>query len=80
VWAVVGNTDLHAQALQNREAYRQRTSIAIAKARTVDKTFLAQDFQSGLIPNRVFAHQNDVRGSQDFVVDDTHGGYKTKSF
>jgi hypothetical protein len=77
VWAV--GVD-HTKALQDRDAYRQRASIAIDKARTIhDKTFLAQDLQSGLVPNTLFEHSGQVRGSKEFVVDDMHGGYKVES-
>ena len=75
IWAV-GGGEVIAEALHRRAKYRERTDTAIHEARTVhDKTFLANDMKSGLIPNHLFAHQADTRGRQAFQVDEKHGGY-----
>jgi len=76
VWGV-GGDEVITQALRDRVEYRERTDTAILLARTVqDKSAFAADMQSGLIPNRLFTHQEEARGRADFVVDDKHGGYR----
>jgi hypothetical protein len=79
VWGVGGEERI-AKALEARSEYRSQTGSLIERARTVnDKTQFAKDLSSGLIPNKVFAHQQEVRGRAAFEVDDVHGGYKLDS-
>jgi len=76
VWAVGGAAVIE-ESLKKQEQYRAAKNAALLEAQRVhDKSFLAQDFQSGLIESKLFAHQDTVRGRQDFRVDDNHGGYK----
>ena len=76
VWGVGGDAVIQ-KALEDRAEYRQRVDELILRARMVhDKSQFVSDLQSGLVPNRLYGHQTQVRGRQDFVVDDDHGGYK----
>lgn len=76
IWGV-GGDDIITSALRERAEYRERTDTAIAKARVIyDKSFIATDMKSGLIQGNLFSHRQDVRGREEFQVDDEHGGYK----
>lgn len=77
VWGVGGEESI-AKALRDRADHRERTNTVIEQARMVlDKTAFAKDLQSGLIPgSKIFAHDKEVRGRQEFRVDEEHGGYK----
>jgi TLD len=76
VWGVGGDETI-TSALRDRAEYRERCDAAIHRARTVhDKMQFTEDMQSGLIPTTLYEHHKDVRGRQEFSVDDTHGGYK----
>jgi len=76
VWGV-GGDEIITQALRDRADYRERYTTAIQRARKVhDRAAFAEDFKSGLIPNKAFAHQEAARGRPEFRVDDEHGGYK----
>jgi hypothetical protein len=75
VWGVGGDAVI-TQGLRDRAQHRQRTDTALSRARSVkDKTAFAKDMKSGLIMNKLFAHDDQVRGRQDFRVDEKHGGY-----
>ena len=61
VWGVGGDETIQ-QALRERAEYRERTDTAIARARTVkDKTAFAKDMKEGLVPNKLFEHDEQVR-------------------
>ncbi|CAB9499539.1 TLD domain-containing protein KIAA1609 [Seminavis robusta] len=76
VWAV-GGEDVVELALQEQQDYRERRQHLIHQARVVkDKSQIAMDMQTGLIPNSLFEHKEHVRGRTEFAVDDTHGGYR----
>jgi len=76
VWAV-GGTAVIQQALRDRAQHREIAQATLERARSVtDRSAFAQDLQSGLIPNsHLFAHAEEVRGRQEFRVDEEHGGY-----
>lgn len=76
VWGV-GGDDVIKKAVSDRAAYRKRHEEILVRARIVhDKKQFAEDMQTGLIPNVLYAHQAKSRGRHDFVVDNDHGGYK----
>lgn len=80
VWGV-GGDEVITKAMRERAEHRDLTDTAILRARVVaDKTQFAKDMRDGLVPNKVFEHQGDVRGSVKFQVDDQHGGYKIDPF
>jgi len=70
VWGVGGDAVV-AKALGNR--YKQREIVAsnIRKARKVDKAQFLDDFKSGLIESKAFAHRAEMRGRTDCHVDDS---------
>jgi TLD len=78
IWAVGATTEILQDGLQHRATRQQQKESALQKARGLtDKTALAHDLQSGLIPNTLFQHQEATRGRHDFYVDDEHeGAYK----
>jgi hypothetical protein len=77
VWGV-GGDQVISKALRHRAEYREATNTLIQRSRKVtDKTQFAQDMHSGLIPNKLYEHDAQVRGRQEFIVDDEHpGAYK----
>jgi hypothetical protein len=76
VWGV-GSQELIDHALQKRVERRTQTEDAIQRARTVaNKTQFLRDLESGFTPSNVYKHRDDVRGREEFRVDDIHGGYK----
>ena len=76
VWGVGGSQEVIDQALRARAKHREMEQATLERARTIqDRTIFAHDLQSGLVLNHLFDHQKDVRGRQDFRVDDKHGGY-----
>lgn len=42
---------------------------------SVDRTQFLDDFQTGVIPNTLFAHRDQARGRADFVADHKGRGY-----
>lgn len=78
IWAV-GGTEMINKALQDRTEYIARHEAYLLSARVVhDKSQFVADFESGLIPNTLYGHKHQVRGNQDFVVDEEHDGYKVE--
>jgi len=78
IWAT-GGDEMIQQALRDQADYRERHEGYLMNARVVhDKKQFVKDFESGLIPNALFAHKQDSRGRPDFAVDDEHGGYKVE--
>ena len=76
VWGVDSLQGIE-HALKKQEEYRAQTKEAIIRARAVkDKSQFVKDLRSGLIPNDLFKDGEDVRGRQDFRVDENYGGYK----
>lgn len=76
VWGVGGEAAI-SQGMHDRAKHRELTDTMIHRAKTVtDKTAFVKDLRSGLIPNKVYKHQDDVRGEERFEVDEEHGGYK----
>jgi TLD len=76
VWGVGGAAVIE-QALAKRDEFRQLQHAAQVDAGSVrDKSFVVEDFTSGLMDNKLFEHQQTVRGRHEFQVDDLHGGYK----
>ncbi len=61
VWGV-GGTDVVEEALGARAKQRDIRQAAINKARKVDKAAFLEDFQSGLIDSKAFAHRNQIQG------------------
>jgi hypothetical protein len=76
VWGV-GTEDLIAKALQERAEHREQTKETIRRARAVtDKTQFVKDLESGFTFSKLYEHKEDVRGRQEYRVDEAHGGYK----
>ena len=76
VWGVGGDETIR-KALGDRADHRELTKSTLEQARVVhDRSAFAKDMQSGLIPGKIFDHNEHVRGRQEFRVDDKHGGYK----
>lgn len=76
VWGV-GGDQIISQALHSRAGYRERSDTAVLRARKiVDKKQFVEDFKAGLLPSKLYPHAKEVRGSQEFRVDEEHGGYK----
>lgn len=75
VWGV-GGDKVMASALQERSNYRDRVNASIDRARTVlGPSVFVDDLKSGLIPNKIF-NTTQVRGNQEYCVNDSQGGYK----
>lgn len=64
VWGV-GGDEVVSQALGARHEQREITAANIRKARKVDKAAFLDDFQSGLIESKAFAHRGQMRGRAD---------------
>lgn len=76
VWGVGGQAAI-SKGMHDRAEYRERTDTMIHRAKSVtDKSQFVKDLKSGLIPNKTYAFQEDVRGRSIFKVDEKHGGYK----
>ena len=61
VWGV-GGTEVVEEALGARARLRDIRQAAINKARKVDKAAFLEDFQSGLIDSKAFAHRGQIQG------------------
>lgn len=75
VWGV-GGDEVVGQALGARHQQREITAANIRKARKVDKAAFLDDFQSGLIESKAFAHRGQMRGRADADTGDDK--YKSK--
>lgn len=77
IWAV-GGDEIVKFGLESRAEYRDTQDAIIDRARRIaNKEWLAEDMEKGIYGDtKIFAHQEQVRGRNDFVVDDKHGGYK----
>jgi TLD len=75
VWGV-GGTSVVKESLKARSLSRDIRSAAIQKARKVDKAAFLDDFKSGLIDSKAFAHRGQVQGREGCtaVEDDEAGG------
>lgn len=67
VWGV-GGTDVVMEALGARARQRDIRQAAINKARKVDKAAFLEDFQSGLIDSKAFAHRAQIQGRDGACV------------
>jgi len=78
VWGVGGNKVIN-DALQERKKSRKIVSENIRKARKVDKAQFLDDFKSGLIESKAFAHQEQVSGraGADCSIDDDNANNYT---
>jgi TLD len=70
VWGV-GGTQVVNEALGARSREREIRQANINKARKVDKAAFLEDFQSGLIESKAFAHRGQIRGREGACIDDT---------
>jgi hypothetical protein len=61
VWGV-GGTEMVMEALGARTKQRDIRQAAINKARKVDKAAFLEDFQSGLLESKAFAHRTQIQG------------------
>lgn len=79
VWAVGGEDAIEA-GLKSRDMKRDVCEANIIKARTVvDKAGFLNDFTSGLIESKVWAHRAQARGRASYRADENHGGYTLDS-
>jgi hypothetical protein len=69
VWGV-GGTDVVNEALGARSRERDIRQATINKARKVDKAAFLDDFRSGLIESKAFAHQGQIRGRETACIDE----------
>lgn len=69
VWGV-GGEEVVATALGHRAKARDVKDAAIRKARKVDKAAFLDDFRSGLISSKAFAHRQQARGRADADFED----------
>lgn len=69
VWGV-GGQEVVAAALGDRVKARALKDAAIQKARKVDKAAFLDDFRSGVIESKAFAHREQARGRADADLDD----------
>lgn len=69
VWGV-GGTQVVQEALGARSRQRDIKHAAIQKARKVDKAQFLDDFRSGLIDSKAFAHRQQIRGREGAAIDD----------
>lgn len=58
----VGGTEVVMEALGARAKQRDIRQTAINRARKVDKAAFLEDFQSGLIDSKAFAHRSQIQG------------------
>jgi hypothetical protein len=68
VWGV-GGTAVVEEALADRKKSRGVRDAAIQKARKVDKAAFLDDFKSGLIDSKAFAHRGQIQGRDAGCVD-----------
>lgn len=69
VWGV-GGEEVVAAALGDRLKARAVKDAAIQKARKVDKAAFLDDFRSGVIESKAFAHRQQARGRADADLED----------
>ena len=69
VWGV-GGTEVVNEALGARSRERDIRQANINKARKVDKAAFLDDFRSGLIDSKAFAHRGQIRGRESACIDD----------
>ncbi|CAB9519216.1 TLD domain-containing protein 1 [Seminavis robusta] len=69
VWGVGGEEVVNA-ALGDRVKARAVKDAAIQKARKVDKAAFLDDFRSGIIESKAFAHRQQVKGRADADLED----------
>ena len=69
VWGV-GGEEVVAAALGDRLKARAVKDAAIQKARKVDKAAFLDDFRSGVIESKAFAHRQQARGRADADFED----------
>ncbi|CAJ1928148.1 unnamed protein product [Cylindrotheca closterium] len=67
VWGV-GGTEVVMEALGARTKHRDIRQAGINKARKVDKAAFLEDFQSGLMDSKAFAHRNQIQGRDGACV------------
>ena len=77
VWGV-GGSDIVAEALGSRDKQREIAAANIQKARKVDKAQFLDDFNSGLLFSKAFAHKQQVAGRVDVCVSDDDDDDDTK--
>ena len=70
VWGVGGSADIVQTALSAREINRAQAAEMIRKARKVDKAQFLDDFRSGVISSKTFAHRQQVDGRADVDLDE----------
>ena len=75
VWAV-GGTEVVQESLQARSRSRDIRSAAIQKARKVDKAAFLDDFKSGMIESKAFAHRQQIQGRDGACIDDEKEKYQ----
>jgi hypothetical protein len=71
VWGVGGDAVV-AEALGARNRQRAIMDANLRKARKVDKAAFLDDFRSGVIESKAFAHRGQIRGRDDAAVDESH--------
>lgn len=69
VWGC-GGTEVVEFALGARSRQRDIKNAAIQKARKVDKAAFLDDFKSGLISSKAFAHRTQIQGREALCVDE----------
>jgi TLD len=69
VWGV-GGEEVVAAALGDRVKARAMKDAAIQKARKVDKAAFLDDFRTGIIESKAFAHRQQARGRADADLED----------
>jgi TLD len=70
VWGVGGSMDVVQAALSARESNRAQAADLINKARKVDKAQFLDDFRSGTISSKAFAHRQQIDGRADADLDE----------
>jgi hypothetical protein len=75
VWGVGGDAVV-ASALEGRSKSRQVRAEGIQKARKVDKAQFLDDFQSGLVSSKAFAHQQQVDGRAEQDLEEMRNNRK----
>lgn len=67
VWGV-GGTEVVQEALGARRRQRDIKHAAIQKARKVDKAAFLDDFRSGVIESKAFAHRQQIQGREGLAI------------
>jgi hypothetical protein len=68
VWGV-GGDEVVQEALGARRKQRDIRDAAIRKARKVDKAAFLDDFKSGIIESKAFAHRGQIQGREGACID-----------